>query len=161
MKYIAKDRLNIIISRSFNHIGPKQSIGFVTSDFAKQIAYIILHKEEPVIKVGNLSAERDFTDVRDVVRAYVKLIEKCKIPDIYNICSGKAIRIMDVLNIMLDNVKEEIKIVIDEDKYRPIDVQTSYGSYKKLYNKTKWVPKISINQSIKDILKYWLSINSE
>jgi GDP-4-dehydro-6-deoxy-D-mannose reductase len=156
-QYFQAFGLDVIHLRPFNHIGPGQRLGFVTSDFAYQIAKINKSIEnEPVIKVGNLDAIRDFTDVRDIVKAYYLIALKGKSGEIYNICSGKGIKIMDILNILLSYSKIEIKKVIDHQKMRPIDVPSFIGSNVKVFQDTGWKPKISINRSLLDIYKYWL-----
>ena len=155
LNYHKNHNLNVVISRSFNHIGPKQSIGFVTSDFAKQIADIEKGDTKQVIRVGNLDAERDFTDVRDMAKAYVKLIEKGKPAEVYNICSGKAVKINDLLNMMLKQSSKNIKVKIDKDKFRPVEVPVLYGSYEKFNALTAWKPTIQLEQTLKDILNYW------
>jgi GDP-4-dehydro-6-deoxy-D-mannose reductase len=156
-QYFQAFGLDVIHLRPFNHIGPGQRLGFVTSDFAYQIAKINKSIEnEPVIKVGNLDAIRDFTDVRDIVKAYYLIALKGKSGEIYNICSGKGIKIMDILNILLSYSKIEIKKVIDHQKMRPIDVPSFIGANVKVFQDTGWKPKISINRSLLDIYKYWL-----
>jgi GDP-4-dehydro-6-deoxy-D-mannose reductase len=156
-QYFQAFGLDVIHLRPFNHIGPGQRLGFVTSDFAYQIAKINKSIEnEPVIKVGNLDAIRDFTDVRDIVKAYYLIALKGKSGEIYNICSGKGIKIMDILNILLSYSKIEIKKVIDHQKMRPIDVPSFIGANVKVFQDTGWNPKISINRSLLDIYKYWL-----
>jgi GDP-4-dehydro-6-deoxy-D-mannose reductase len=156
-QYFQAFGLDVIHLRPFNHIGPGQRLGFVTSDFAYQIAKINKSIEnEPVIKVGNLDAIRDFTDVRDIVKAYYLIALKGKSGEIYNICSGKGIKIMDILNILLSYSKIEIKKEIDHQKMRPIDVPSFIGSNVKVFQDTGWKPKISINRSLLDIYKYWL-----
>jgi GDP-4-dehydro-6-deoxy-D-mannose reductase len=149
--------LNVIHLRPFNHIGPGQRLGFVTSDFAYQVAKINKEIEkDPVMKVGNLDAIRDFTDVRDIVKAYYLIALKGKSGEIYNICSGKGIKIMDILNILLSLSKIEIQKEMDQQKLRPMDVPAFIGANRKVYQDTGWKPKIPINRSLMDIYNYWL-----
>ena len=150
--------LNWIISRSFNHIGPGQPQGFVASDFASQIAKINKDKQvSPFIYVGNLSAQRDFTDVRDVVAAYRLLLTKGKLHNIYNVCSGKAIRIENLLKKLLKFSKVKIEIKVDKDKLKPIEVKKTHGDNSKLKKELKWRPKVSIDKTLEDIYRYWLA----
>ncbi|MCD6594600.1 GDP-mannose 4,6-dehydratase [bacterium] len=150
-QYIRIWKMPIIIARPFNHIGPGQSANFVTSAFARQIARIAQRKQEPIVRVGNLSAARDFTDVRDVVRAYRLLLEKID-SGIFNICSGKAIKIQAILDKFIELSGIDVKIEIDPEKLRPVDVPKIYGSYDKLSKSTGWIPQIATQQSLADIL---------
>ena len=152
-KYI-ENGLDIIIVRSFNHIGPGQSPSFVCSAFAKQIAEIE-EGREPVMKVGNLKAKRDFTDVRDVVRAYVKAVKKAEPGEPYNICSGKSYSIQKILNLLLSLSESDIQVKKDQDRMRKSDIPILLGDYSKFNQITGWKPEISINKSLKDILNYW------
>ncbi|GGF92348.1 GDP-mannose 4,6-dehydratase [Paenibacillus abyssi] len=147
--------MDIIHVRAFNHIGPGQMLGFVTSDFAKQVVDIENGDVEPTIYVGDLSSKRDFTDVRDIVEAYRLLYEKGIAGQIYNICSGVCISIEDILGILLSFSSKPIKVIIDENKFRPNNVKEYYGSNEKLRTATGWEPSISIKQSLFDIYHYW------
>ncbi|PEE40655.1 GDP-mannose 4,6-dehydratase [Bacillus pseudomycoides] len=150
--------LNVIHVRPFNHIGPGQKLGFVTSDFAHQIALINNNNSNyNKIKVGNLESFRDFTDVRDIVRAYYMIALKGCSGEIYNVCSGTSTSIQEILNILLSFSNKKINIETDPDKMRPSDIPYFIGDYIKLKNLTGWEPKISINQSLQDIYQYWLS----
>ena len=141
--------------RAFNHIGPKQSPIFVVSDFCKQVAEIEKGLREPVIKVGNLSAKRDFTDVRDVVRAYSLLIEKGEKGETYNVGSGKAIAIEDILKKILELAEKEISIEVDPDKIRPVDIPVIEADISKLHDHIGWIKSISFDETLKDTLLYW------
>lgn len=147
--------MDIIHARAFNHIGPGQSLGFVTSDFTKQIIDIENGKVEPVIYVGDLSSKRDFTDVRDIVEAYRLLSEKGISGEIYNICSGVCISIQEILDTLVSFSSNYIKVMVDEKKLRPINVKEYYGSKDKLSKDTGWEPSISINKSLYDIYLHW------
>ena len=150
--------LNWVISRSFNHIGPGQPQGFVASDFASQIAKINKDKQASrVIYVGNLSAQRDFSDVRDVVAAYRLLLTEGKLHNIYNVSSGKAIRIENLLKKLLKFSKVKIEIKVDKDKLKPIEVKKTQGDNSKLKKELKWRPKVSIDKTLEDIYRYWLA----
>lgn len=147
--------LNIIMARAFNHIGPKQSSKFVVSDFTKRIAEIEKGKIPPILKVGNLEAERDFTDVRDIVRAYYELVLKGKRGEIYNIGSGKVCKIQDILDRLLSLTNMKIKIQKDIDRYRPLDVPIVQCDSRKFVNLTSWQPRYTLEETLKDVLEYW------
>lgn len=149
-------RLPVLISRSFNHIGPGQSERFVCSDFARQIAMMEKGLQEPVINVGNLKAQRDFLDVRDAVSAYHCIVNKGKEGQVYNVCSGKKYKISDLLDILISlSTVPEIRVSIDRDKFRAIDVEIIYGNNSKLKAHTGWKPLYSIEKSLNDTINYW------
>lgn len=152
--YVNSYKMNLIMVRAFNHIGPKQSKNFVVSDFASKIAEIE-KGAEPVIRVGNLEAYRDFTDVRDIVRGYTTLLKNGKIGEVYNIGSGNAYKIRDILDILLSLSKAEIKVEIDPDKLRPSDVPIIKCDNSKIEAHVNWVPQYDIKQTLKDTLDYW------
>jgi GDP-4-dehydro-6-deoxy-D-mannose reductase len=155
------DRLNWKIVRPFNHTGPKQTLGFVCSDFARQIALIEAGKIDPEIKVGNLQAERDFSDVRDVVRGY-KLLLESDTRETYNISSGKAYSIRSVLDMLLEKSETDIKVIVDEEKLRPIDTPVIIGDNSKIKKDLGWSPKYSFEQTLENLLEYWRKkINSD
>lgn len=149
--------LPIIISRSFNHTGPGRQPEFSCSSYAKQIAEIEKGLQEPIIYVGNLEAKRDFTDVRDVVKAYYLALKKIAPQDIeiYNICSGKSYKMKDILNMLLELSNVEIEIRPDPERMRPSDIPELCGNYIKFHKKTGWKPEIKFKQTLKDILDYW------
>jgi GDP-4-dehydro-6-deoxy-D-mannose reductase len=149
-------RLPVFISRSFNHIGPGQSARFVCSDFARQIAMIEKGLQEPVINVGNLKAQRDFLDVRDAVSAYYFILNKGEEGQTYNVCSGKKYKIADLLDMLISLSRvPEIRVNIDRDKFRAIDVEIIYGNNSKLKEHTGWKPGYLIMRSLKDTIDYW------
>lgn len=147
--------MDIVMVRAFNHIGPNQSSVFVVSDFCKQVAEIEANKKEPIIYVGNISAKRDFTDVRDVVRAYSLLIEHGKKGEIYNVGSANSVSIEQVLNIILSMSKEKISIKVDDKKLRPLDVPEVKADIEKLVACTGWKKTIPLETTIADTLSYW------
>lgn len=148
--------LDVIHARPFNHIGPGQKLGFVTSDFAKQIVDIEKGSIDPIINVGDLSSKRDFTDVRDIVEAYRLLYEKGEYGEIYNICSGNCVSIQNILDILISYCNKEIQVVVDESRIRPNNIKEYYGSNSKIKNTCKWYPKIKLQESLYDIYRYWL-----
>ncbi|MGB8452470.1 MAG: GDP-mannose 4,6-dehydratase [Anaerocolumna sp.] len=152
-------QMDIIMVRAFNHIGPKQAPIFVVADFCKQVAEIEKGLREPVIKVGNLSAKRDFTDVRDVVRAYSLLIQKGKAGETYNVGSGRAIAIEEILTTILSLTAVSIVKEIDHSKLRPIDIPIIEADIYKLQNVIEWNSSITLRDTIIDTLEYWRNAN--
>lgn len=147
--------MELMLVRAFNHIGPGQAPMFVVSDFCKQVAEIEKGLREPVMKVGNLAAKRDFTDVRDVVKAYVKLIVAGKAGETYNVGCGKAVAIQDILELIISKSEAEIKVEIDPNKLRPVDVPIIEADITKINQLTGWQPQISLEQTIQETLDYW------
>lgn len=147
--------MEIMMVRAFNHIGPTQAPMFVVADFCRQVAEIEKGLREPVMYVGNLQARRDFTDVRDVVRAYAMLIEKGEAGETYNVGSGNAIAIEEILELIISMTASQISIEIDPNKIRPVDVPIIEADTEKLRNLTGWRPKITMEQTIKETLSYW------
>ncbi|HSH04821.1 MAG TPA: GDP-mannose 4,6-dehydratase [Anaerolineae bacterium] len=154
--YAQRDNLPVIEARPFNHIGPRQSLGFVVADFASQLAAIKLGQKEPQMLVGNLDAQRDFTDVRDMVRAYQLLGEKGEIGERYLICSGAPVAISNILNTLIDLSGINVEVAYDPQRMRPSDTPCVYGSYAKLRRATGWEPEIHLRQSLSDALDYWV-----
>ena len=153
--YAQAYNMNIMMVRAFNHIGPCQSPIFVVSDFCKQIVEIEKGKKEPVMYVGNLAAKRDFTDVRDVVRAYALLVQKGRAGETYNVGSGHAYAISEILDMIISFSTVDIRIEIDSNKIRPVDVPIIEADITKLNQATGWRPIIPIQQTIQDTLDYW------
>jgi GDP-4-dehydro-6-deoxy-D-mannose reductase len=148
--------MRIVVTRSFNHTGPRRGEVFVTSNFAKQIVEIEKGKREPKIHVGNLDAKRDFSDVRDVVRAYWLALEKGEYGDCYNICSGIPRVIKDILELHLKNSEvKDIKIEEDPSRMRPSDVQILHGDCSKLMKQTGWKAEIPFEKTMSDLMDYW------
>ncbi|MFD3448182.1 GDP-mannose 4,6-dehydratase [Microbacteriaceae bacterium 4G12] len=150
--------LNVIHARPFNHIGPGQRLGFVTTDFAHQIALINkgLAKEN-TIHIGNLQAIRDFTDVRDIARAYYEIGRSGKPGEVYNVCTGKGVYIQDVLNILLSFSNETIQVITDPNKMRMVDIPRLVGDPGKLFRLTGWKPKQKLDDTLRDIYHSCLS----
>ncbi|MEG6522875.1 GDP-mannose 4,6-dehydratase [Desulfotomaculum sp. 1211_IL3151] len=149
--------LKVIHMRPFNHFGPGQQIGFVVSDFASQIAAIENNLRKPFIKVGDLTAYRDFTDVRDVVKAYSFIIEQQPEPGIYNVCSGVAYSAGDILDSLLRQASVPITVEVDPKRMRPSEVPLFIGSNHKIHKATGWKPTKDFEQSILDTLNWWRS----
>lgn len=147
--------MELMMVRAFNHIGPGQASLFVVSDFCRQAAEIEKGLREPVIKVGNLTAKRDFTDVRDVVRAYVKLIQVGQAGETYNVGSGNAREIREILDLIISMSEVAIQVEIDPNKLRPVDVPIIEADITKINQLTGWKPEISLEQTIQETLDFW------
>ena len=150
--------INIINVRAFNHTGPAQSTMFVVSDFCSQAVKAELGLQEPIISVGNLEARRDFTDVRDIVSAYVTLAEKGSGGQTYNVGSGVAVKIADVLDLIISKAKCKIEVVKDEKRMRPSDVPLHCADTSKLKAETGWERSISLEKTIEDTMDYFRKI---
>jgi GDP-4-dehydro-6-deoxy-D-mannose reductase len=153
--YSRIEKVDAVIARSFSHTGPGQSPDFVCSDWASQIARIEGGLLEPVIRVGNGNIKRDFTDVRDVVRAYLLLVEKGRSGEIYNVCSGKAVKLKDILDLLLSLSEEKIAVEVDEQRLRKVDIPLLLGDNKKIREETAWQPEVPLRQTLSDLLNYW------
>ena len=147
--------LHLIMVRAFNHIGPNQAPIFVVSDFCKQVAEIEAGIKPSVMRVGNLQAKRDFTDVRDVVRAYGLLIQKGQAGETYNIGSGHAIAIQELLDKILSLSEKNISVELDTARLRPADIPVIEADIQKIQQLTAWKPEISLNQTLLETLNYW------
>lgn len=147
--------MDVMMVRAFNHVGPSQAPLFVVADFCKQAAEIEKGLREPVIHVGNLSARRDFSDVRDVVRAYTLLMEHGAAGETYNVGSGKAIAIREILDMILAQAKVPIEVQVDQARLRPVDVPVIEADVSKLEACTGWKREIPLEQTIGETLEYW------
>ena len=154
-QYWMSFRIPVVRTRGFNHEGPRRGPVFVCSDFAKQIADIEKGRRPPVVRVGNLDARRDFTDVRDVVRAYWLALEKGEPGEVYNIASGKCWTIRAMLDFLLGQSTAKIKVESDPARMRPSDVPVLLGDATKFRDRTGWVPEIPFEQTMTDLLAYW------
>ncbi|HEY6361386.1 MAG TPA: GDP-mannose 4,6-dehydratase, partial [Vicinamibacterales bacterium] len=149
-----------ILARVFNHTGPRQSPSFVAASMARQIALIERGAQEPVIKVGNLDAERDLTDVRDTVRAYAMLMEQGAPGTLYNIASGVAHSTRAVLDTLLSRARVPIRVEVDPARLRPNDIPVLVGDPTRLRDATGWTPRVSFEQMLEDLLEYWRAVPS-
>ena len=150
-------KVDSVRTRGFNHEGPRRGPVFVASDFAKQIADIEKGRKAPVLHVGNLEAKRDFTDVRDMVRAYVLALEKCEPGEVYNICRGQCWTIRETLDMLLAHTTTKIEVKQDPARLRLSDVQILLGDNSKFVKATGWQPTIPFEQTLTDMLEYWRS----
>jgi GDP-4-dehydro-6-deoxy-D-mannose reductase len=155
LSYFLSHRLPVLRVRPFNHIGPRQGESFVVSSFAKQIAMIETGQQEPVIHVGNLSARRDFTDVRDVVRAYYRVVTQGQPGEVYNIGSGRSRSIQGILDILVSLGRVAVRVEQDLARMRPSDTPEIRCDASKLQAVTGWEPTIPLEQSLRDVLDDW------
>lgn len=147
-----------VIARPFNHIGPGQSPEFVTASFARQIALIEAGLQPPVLQVGNLEACRDFLDVRDVCLAYLHLLELSASPSdvrVFNIASGQARKIREVLDVLVQQSSVAIEVELDPQRLRPSDIPFAVGNCQRLATATGWQPSISLAETLAQLLAYW------
>jgi GDP-4-dehydro-6-deoxy-D-mannose reductase len=147
--------MSIVMVRAFNHVGPGQLPQFVVADFCKQVAEIAAGLREPVMHVGNLSAARDFTDVRDVVRAYGLLMQHGKAGETYNVGSGKAVVIRSLLEEIIAQSGVEITVETDPAKLRPVEIPEIRADITKLQQDTGWQPQIPLKQTIAETIADW------
>ena len=145
----------VLIARPFNHAGPAQSDAYVTSSFAKQIAQAEAGLTPPVLNVGNLDSRRDITDVRDTVRAYRMLVERGTPARPYNVCSGQAYRIRDLLDILVGMARVRLDIRTDPSRMRPSDNPVVLGDNRRIRDEVGWTPEIPIERTLADLLDYW------
>ncbi len=155
LQYFLSHQLNVVRARPSNHIGPRQNEQFVTSNFAKQIAEIENGAREPVLRVGNLDAQRDFTDARDMARAYFLALERGAPGEVYNIGSERAVTIQSVVELLLRQSHVAIRVEQDPARLRPSDTPTLICNAAKFRAQTGWTPTIPLEQSLRDILNYW------
>lgn len=145
--------VNIIMTRSFNHIGPRQRETFVIPSFIKQLLSIKKQGGQK-IEVGNIEIIRDFLDVRDVVNAYHQILREGRIGEVYNVCSGKGIKLKEIINIVSEELNITPKISVDKNRIRPTDNLTIIGDNTKLKSQLNWQPKYTLKQTLKDMISY-------
>jgi len=155
--YERVENIDIVIARPFPHTGPGQTEDFVCSDWARQVAQIERGDIAPILRVGNLDVRRDFCDVRDVVRAYVLLLRKGRRGEPYNICSGKAIALREILDFLVNETASgrPISIEIDPAKLRKVELPIQLGSSRQITKDTGWLPTMSIEETLLDLLSFW------
>ena len=150
-----EDGLDVVVARAFNHTGPRQTPGFAAPSFARQIALIERGALAPTIRVGNLDAARDFTDVRDVVRAYTLLMTGGGSGEVYNVASGVARTVRSVLDLLVARAHINVQVEVDPSRLRPSDTPVLTGNASKLRAVTGWAPAIAFEQMLRDLLDYW------
>jgi GDP-4-dehydro-6-deoxy-D-mannose reductase len=154
LQYFLSHHLPVVRVRPFNHIGPRQHTRFVAADFAAQIAAIEAGQHPPVIQVGNLSARRDFTDVRDTVRAYYLALDQGEPGEVYNVGSGRSWSIADLLHTLLGHARLPITVELDETRLRPSDLPDLVCDARRLQARTGWQPRVPFAQTLIDLLDY-------
>lgn len=154
-QYFLSHRLPVVRLRPFTHIGPRQGPGFVSADFAKQIAEAEAGLRPPVLRVGNLSARRDFSDVRDMVRAYAMALERGEPGEVYNVGSERSYSIQEVLEILLGFSRMSLQVEPDPARLRPSDVPEIVSDCTKFRMRTGWQTTYTLEQSLRDVLEYW------
>jgi GDP-4-dehydro-6-deoxy-D-mannose reductase len=153
--YGPKGGMRVVLTRTFHHTGPGRGEAFAESSFARQIAEIECGLRPAVIEVGNLDAVRDFTDVRDVVRAYLLLVEKGEAGQAYNVCSGRGRKIHEILDLLLAGSTARVEVRVDEERLRHSDVPAQVGDPARVRAATGWEPKIPLEQTLADLLADW------
>lgn len=153
--YATAYAMPIIRARPFNHIGPGQDPRFVVPSFARQIAWIEAGLQDPVLWVGNLEARRDFTDVRDVARAYRLLLERGEPGEVYNIGSGRPRSIREVLELLLSMTQVNVRVEVDLQRIRPVEIPISAADTARIRERLGWEPRIPLEQSLRDVLEEW------
>jgi GDP-4-dehydro-6-deoxy-D-mannose reductase len=152
-----EDGLEVIVARPFNHTGARQAPAFVAPSIAKQIALIERGAADPVIKIGNLEAQRDLSDVRDVVRAYAAVMVRGAPGQVYNVASGVARSIRSVLDALVSRARAPVRIDVDPTRLRPQDTPVIVGDAARLKDATGWQPTVPFEQMLDDLLEYWRS----
>lgn len=155
-QYVEAYGFQTMTVRPFNHVGPGQPVGFVCSDFARQIAAIKLGQTEPILHVGNLAAVRDFTDVRDTINAYWTAATKGIPGEIYNVGSHHPVSMQEIVSMLCDLAGVQVQIEVDPKKFRPIETLRLFGDASKI-RALGWNPQIEFRQTLKDILDWWLA----
>ena len=154
-QYAQSFRLPIVRARAFNHTGPRQSERFVLSNVAKQIAMIEAGLQGPVLRVGNLDARRDLSDVRDIVHGYWLLLEQGEPGEVYNLCSGRDETVADLLHLLLGLTSASIRVEVDPRLFRPSDVPVLRGDGTKAFQRTGWRPERPLERTLEDLLNGW------
>jgi GDP-4-dehydro-6-deoxy-D-mannose reductase len=155
LQYRRSHGLDVVVTRSFNHSGPGQDDRFVLPSFARQIAEAEMGRRDPVLRVGNLDAERDFLDVRDVVRAYVLLLAKGRAGTAYNVCRGQAFRVRDLLDQMVAQARLRLRVETDPERMRPSDLPVLCGDPRRVQEHTGWRACIAVPEMLRDVLADW------
>jgi GDP-4-dehydro-6-deoxy-D-mannose reductase len=156
----AASGLPVLLVRPFNHAGPRQSPSYATSAFAQQIAQIEAGRADGVLRVGNLESRRDITDVRDIVRAYEMLAVSGVPRRPYNVCSGRAYVMRELLDMLLSFARVRVRIEVDPARLRPSDNPVILGSHERLSADTGWRPEIPIERTLSDLLDYWRALTA-
>lgn len=159
--FVRAEHMDIVIVRPFNHIGPGQSTRFALADFAQSIAQMASGRKKPVLPVGDLSVTRDFSDVRDVVEAYLLLLERGRSGEIYNVCSGIERHLGDTVRRLGELAGVGLTLEIDPSRLRGASQKRSVGDCGKLRRDTGWMPKIPFDDTLRDMIKHYQGIHQE
>jgi GDP-4-dehydro-6-deoxy-D-mannose reductase len=152
---IREDRQQVLLTRPFNHTGPRQDPTYAAPTFAQQIALIEKGRLHPELVVGNLDAARDLHDVRDTVRAYTTIVERGEPGRVYNVCSGQAVKIRDVLDRLVAMSRVPVTVRVDPARYRPSDNLVLWGDRSRIERELGWKPEIPLDQTLSNLLDYW------
>ncbi|WP_029214798.1 GDP-mannose 4,6-dehydratase [Kallotenue papyrolyticum] len=155
LQYHASYGLHVVVTRSFNHVGPRQGDRCSIQTFCRQMALIEAGRQEPVLHVGNLEARRDFTHTADVARALWLLLEHGTPGEVYNLCSGEATRIGDIVELVRQQGRVPVEVRVDPARLRPADEPILAGDNSKLRQATGWEPRIGMAQIVAELLDYW------
>jgi GDP-4-dehydro-6-deoxy-D-mannose reductase len=155
LRFYLAEELPVFLTRPFNHTGPGQEASYVCSSFARQAAEIEAGRREPHLRVGNLSARRDFSDVRDVVRAYWRILEQGKPAEPYNVCRGEAFSIQEILERLLRLTATEVRVEVDPSLYHSVDAPLLLGDNSRLRKELGWEPRHSLEDTLRDLLDFW------
>ncbi len=155
MLALRESHVPVFVARPFNHAGPRQAATFVTSSFAQQIAEIEAGVRPPLLKVGNLEARRDITDVRDTVRAYRQILRRGRASRPYNVCSGRAYSVRELLDALVGMSPARIEVTVDPERLRPSDNPVISGDPSRIGGETGWVASTPIDTTLRDLLDYW------
>jgi len=153
--YWARYGLDVVRARPFNYIGPGQGLGFVCSDLAYQVALAERAQSPPALRVGNLEARRDWVDVRDAVQAFILALQRAPGGAVYNVCSGRAYSVQELVQQLLALTDCPLRVVQDAGRIQPADVPVQIGDFGRLAADVGWQPTIPWQQSIRDVLDYW------
>ena len=153
--YVDNYRMDIVMTRSFNHIGPRQNPKFVIPSFIEQLVKISIG-EQSEMSVGNVEVIRDFLDVRDVVVAYYKILKESKTREVYNVCSGKGVKLKEIIDLCSNELNIKPKIIVDKAKIRPNEIMFVVGDNSKLKTELNWEPQYTLKNTIKDMINYTL-----
>jgi GDP-4-dehydro-6-deoxy-D-mannose reductase len=155
LQYALSAAMPVVRTRTFHHTGPRRGETFAESSFARQLAEIEAGRRPPVIEVGNLDAVRDFTDVRDVVRAYWALLERGRAGEVYNVCSGTGIRLRDLLQQLIEVSGLRVEVRVDPARLRPSDVPELVGDPARIHAEVGWAPQLPLRRTLADLMQYW------
>jgi GDP-4-dehydro-6-deoxy-D-mannose reductase len=155
LQYALAPGLHIVRTRAFHHTGPRRGEQFAESSFARQLAEIEAGQRPPRLEVGNLEAVRDYTDVRDVVRAYWALLDRGVPGEVYNVCTGRGVRLSDLLDRLIALSRVRVEVAVDPARLRAADAPILIGDPSRLRAATGWEPKVPLERTLADLLDYW------